>query len=316
MILDTYSFANDTTIRASYRARDVTYLEFDPPLPPEGIEPLYMMTRCTYTDTVACPCAMTLFDENKRVINITESGNITYPVYSSFYDIGGTSYEDKEWVMLANLEPGVWTQKEIPASARLYKDFNELTPESFSDRYVLVTSRNSAWGEPSNTIYSRLGIYAPTTLAYNSFGAGNISTKLRYYTPVNYGVNSIVYCGPMVFNNNRPYIEYMIVCPEAKYMLLNTVNGIDRTLYHTVDISDFYDAPRNRYKDVGDAEPEEPDWVVTGQSMVSRKYNARDIVTLGKQFAMLFEIRDRHLVPLDDTVPDFLSGVEYPESTT
>lgn len=272
-----------------------------------------MMTRCTYTDTVAAPCAMTLFDENKRVINIVETGNITYPIYSDLYE---TASANKEWVVLANLEPGVWTQKEIPASGRLIKNFNELTPGSFSDRYVLISSRNSAWGEPSNQIYSRLGLYAPTTIAYGSFGSSGIYTKLRYYTPQNYGINSIVYCAPMSFDKNRPYIEYMIVCPEAKYMLLNTINGIDRVLYMTVDVSDFYDAPRNRYKDVGEAEPEEPDWVVIGQSMVSRKYTARDIVSLGKQFAMLFEIRDRHLVPLDVTVPDFLSGVEYPESTS
>lgn len=311
MILDTYSFAKDTALQASYGPKVVNHLEFDPPVP-EGIQPLYMMTRCTYTDTVACPCAMTLFDENKRVINMTETGNITYPIYSDLYETGGVN---KEWVMIANLEPGVWTQKEIPIGDRRYKGFSELTPESFSDRYVLVTSRNSAWGESSNKIYSRLGIYAPTTIAYGSFGSSDIYTKLRYYTPRNYGINSIVYCAPMSFNDNRLCIEYMIVCPEAKYMLLNTINGIDRVLYQTVDISDFYDAPRNRYKDVGAAEPEDPDWVVTGQGMVSRKYTARDIISLGKQFAMLFEIRDRHLVPLDVTVPDFLSGVEYPEST-
>lgn len=307
MILDTHSFAKDTTLQASYEPRVVNYLEFDPP-PPEGIEPLYMMTRHTYTGDEACPCVMTLFDENKRVINIVETGNITYPLESNCY-----SDNFCEWVTLANLEPGVWTNKNIPVSGRLYKEFNELTRESFSDRYVLITSRNPTYGERSTTIYSRLGVYAPTTIAYGSFGSSDIYTKLRYYTPVNYGVNSLIYRVP---GFTRPYVEYMIVCPEAKYMMLDVNNGINAPARQTVDVSDFYDAPRNRYKDVGDAEPEEPDWVVTGQSMMSRHYNARDTITLGKQFAMLFEIRDRHLVPLDDTVPDFLSGVEYPESAT
>ena len=266
------------------------------------------MTRHTYTSNQANPCVMTLFDENKRVINMVETGNIAYPLESNHY-----TPDFKEWVMLANLEPGVWTGKEIPTGDRLYKDFTELTPESFSDRYVLVTSRNGTYAEPVNSLYSRLGICAPTTVAYNSFGHGDLRTKLRYYTPSNYGVNSLIY---RTLNFDRPYVEYMIVCPEAKYMMLDSNNAINATNPQTVDVSDFYDAPRNRYKDVGEAEPEEPEWVVTGQYMESRKYSASDIKTLGKKFAMLFEIRDRHLVPLDDTVHDFLSGVEYPESTT
>ena len=309
MIQNTYSFIKDTTLQASYEPRVINYLEFDPPLP-EGIQPLYMMTRHTYTGTYDCPCVMTLFDENKRVINIVETGNTTYPI-----KFNNPPAPSKEWVTLANLEPGVWTKKEISTSDRLYKDFNELTSGSFSDRYVLISSRNSNYGDrPGNAIYTRLGVYAPTTLAYNSFGPSTAYGKLRYYTPVNYGANTIIFRQPLSFG--RPYVEYMIVCPEAKYVMLDVNNGIDSSISQTVDVSDFYDAPRNRYKDVGEAEPEEPDWVVTGQTMLSRKYNASDIKTLGKRFAMLFEIRDRHLVSLDDTVPDFLSGVQYPESAT
>ena len=234
-----------------------------------------------------------------RIINFKDS--CTYP--PKF-----TSYADDahEWVVLANLDPeGVFPEVSETVDQTV-KDYSKLTPESFSDRWVLVTCRHCLYSKDG--VYSRQGVYDPGLFAGKAFGVDKLPYKdhIRHLTKTS--AAHLIETNP-----NAPYtdvyIEYSFRCPEARYAVFTSKNPVDATRKQYVSFSNIYDQPKTLYKDHGIDEPEISSWSLEDQYMRTFKPNVS--LTDSSDCVKIFAIDGQNLTPLTGKVTDVLGGVSY-----
>ena len=245
--------------------------------------------------------SLTLLDARMRVINFKDS--CAYPLKFTSYGQGAD-----EWVVLANLDPEGVFPETSEAVGETIEDYSELTPESFSDRWVLVTCRHSLY---SDGRYIRQGVYDPGLFAGKAFGIDKLPYKdhIRHLEKTSAGhlVNT---------NPGAPYtdvyIEYSFKCPEARYAVFTTKNPVNAARRQYVSFSNIYDRPKTLYKDHGIDEPEILSWSLEDQLM--RTFKPGDVVNrdgVSTDYVKIFSINDSKLTPLTGNVADILGDVSY-----
>lgn len=242
--------------------------------------------------------SLTLLDERMRIINFKDS--CTYPLKFTSYSQGAD-----EWVVLANLDPEGVFPETSEAVGETIKDYSELTPESFSDRWVLVTCRHSLY---SDGRYIRQGVYDPGLFAGKAFGVDKLPYKdrIRHLTKTSAG--HLINTNPDA-SYSDVYIEYSFKCTEARYAVFTSKNPINTARRQYVSFSNIYDRPKTLYKDHGIDEPEGLSWSLEDQLM--RTFKPEVGLTDSTDYVKIFAIDGSTLTPLTGQVADVLSGVSY-----
>lgn len=242
--------------------------------------------------------SLTLLDERMRIINFKDS--CTYPPTFTAYNKGVS-----EWVVLANLDPEGAFPESSETVGKTAKKYSELTPESFSDRWVLVTCRHSLYFDDQYWIQ---GVYDPGLFAGTAFGVNKLPYKdhIRHLTKTSAG--HLIGANPDA-SYSDVYIEYSFRCPEARYAVFATKNPVNATRTQYVSFSNIYGWPKTLYKDHGIEAPEILSWSLEDQHM--RTFKPDNGPADSSECVKIFAIDGSTLTPLTGEVTDVLGGVSY-----